>query len=76
MFLLGRYFGVVASWHWRDIVETIKKHYPEYSGQQQIQNGHEEPKKGRKSSDFQVHLRDLDEIVGQAIRHLKSIGDI
>ena len=30
-FLLGRYFGMVASWHWKDIVETIKKHYPEYS---------------------------------------------
>ena len=22
---------MVASWHWKDIVETIKKHYPEYS---------------------------------------------
>ena len=33
MFLtsLGRYFGVVASWHWKDIVDTIKRHYPEYS---------------------------------------------
>ena len=29
--MLGRYFGMVASWHWKDIVETIKKHYPEYS---------------------------------------------
>ena len=22
---------MVASWHWKDIVETIKKHYPEYT---------------------------------------------
>ena len=25
MFTLGRYFGVVASWHWKDIVDTIKR---------------------------------------------------
>ena len=31
LILLGRYFGVVASWHWKDIVDTIKRHYPEYS---------------------------------------------
>lgn len=30
-FLLGRYFGVVASWSWKDIVDTIKRNYPEYS---------------------------------------------
>ena len=25
LFTLGRYFGVVASWHWKDIVDTIKR---------------------------------------------------
>ncbi len=26
----GRYFGVVASWHWKDICATLKKHYSDF----------------------------------------------
>jgi len=75
----GRYFGVVASWHWKDIVETIKYHYPEYA--LPPCNYEEEDVKPtqfdhtRKNS-LQIHLRGLDEIIGQAIDHLKNRGEL
>jgi len=78
----GRYFGVVASWHWKDIVDTIKRHYPEYSVPPC--NYEEEDMKDimptkydhtRKNS-LKVNLRGLDEIIGQAIEHLKHRGEL
>lgn len=86
----GRYFGMVASWHWKDIVETIKKHYPEYSvppsrvpsrmsdgaGSQGDAAEFENRGTPKKKPLHVHHFSGLDEIIGQAIEHLKVRGEL
>jgi len=78
----GRYFGVVASWHWKDIVDTIKRHYPEYSvppcnyEDNDIKDIAPTKYDHTRKNSLKVNLRGLDEIIGQAIEHLKHRGEL
>jgi nucleoside-diphosphate-sugar epimerase len=74
----GRYMCLVESWHWNELLQGIKKHYPQLPGFTPCENNPIRPTEFdlTKRDSLGVAFRSMDTILQESIDYLKSSGEL